>query len=223
MIKHLIFDFDGVIVDSEILAAEAFAKVLLDMKISSTYSTEFIAEKFAGNKMVKVASEICEAHNIEDKNTYLKKTMEFVNHSYNTKLKAVKGIEKLLSLNIFDFYICSNSGKQRILKGLQNVGLDSFFNNDRIYTFEMVKNPKPSPDIFLKTIEDNNLDKKEVLVLEDSVPGVQAASAAGLKVVGVTVASHWKDRSTKILIESGSIRILKSYFEFKNLLKTIQN
>ena len=73
MIKHLIFDFDGVIVDSEILAAEAFANALLDMKIRSTYSTGFIAEKFAGNKMVKVASEICEIHNIEDKNAYLKK------------------------------------------------------------------------------------------------------------------------------------------------------
>ena len=223
MIKHLIFDFDGVIVDSEILAAEAFANVLLDMKINSTYSTKFIAEKFAGNKMVKVASEICEVHNIEDKNAYLKKVMEFVSESYNTKLKSVEGIEKLLSLNILDLYICSNSGKQRILKGLQNVGLDSFFNKNKIYTFEMVSNPKPSPDIFLKTVEDNNLDKKEVLVLEDSVPGVQAAVTAGLKVVGVTVASHWKGRSSKVLIESGAIAVLKSYLDFKDLLKTIQN
>ena len=223
MIKHLILDFDGVIVDSEILAAEAFADALLDMKISSTYSTEFIAAKFAGNKMVKVASEICEIHNIKDQNAYLKKTMEFVSESYKTKLKSVKGIKKLLNLNIFDLYICSNSGKRRILEGLQIVGLDSFFNNNRIYTFEMVKNPKPSPDIFLKTIEDNNLDKKEVLVLEDSVIGVQAAVTAGLKVVGVTVASHWKGRSSKELIESGSVAVLRSYLDFKELLKTIQN
>ena len=223
MIKHLIFDFDGVIVDSEILAAEAFANALLDMKIRSTYSTGFIAEKFAGNKMVKVASEICEIHNIEDKNAYLKKTMEFVSESYNTKLKTVEGIEKLLKLNIFDLYICSNSGNQRIIKGLKNVGLDSFFNNNRIYTFEMVKNPKPSPDIFLKTVEDNNLDKKEVLVLEDSVPGVQAAVTADLKVVGVAVASHWKGRSSKALIESGSIAVLRSYSDFKDLLKKIQD
>ena len=44
MIQNIIFDFDGVIVDSEILAAEAFANALLDMKIRSTFSTGFIAE-----------------------------------------------------------------------------------------------------------------------------------------------------------------------------------
>ena len=223
MIKHLIFDFDGVIVDSEILAASGFANVLLDMKIDSTYSAEFIAEKFAGNKMVKVAEEICEIHNIKDKSSYLNKVMKFVSELYSSKLKSVEGIEELLKLNTLDLYISSNSGKQRILKGLKHVGLDSFFNNDKIYTFEMVNRPKPSPDLYIKVIEDNNLNRREVLVLEDSVPGVQAAVLADLKVVGVTAASHWKGRSSQPLLESGSIAILQSYLEFNDLIKTIQN
>ena len=96
MIKHLIFDFDGVIVDSEILAAKAFSQVLSNMKIESKYTTEFIAEKFAGNKMIKVAGEICKMHNIKDANSYLNNVMKLVSDLYSKNLKSVNGIDDFL-------------------------------------------------------------------------------------------------------------------------------
>ena len=220
MIKYLIFDFDGVIVDSEILAAKAFSQVLTDMNIENKYTTEIIAEKFAGNKMFKVAEEICKIHNIVNKNTYLKKVMKLVSELYNNSLKPVEGFKRFLELSNFDNYICSNSGKQRIIKGLRHIGLENSFDEKKIYTFEMVNNPKPSPDIYLKLIQDNNITNKEALVLEDSVPGVSAAVAANLNVVGVTVGSHWSHRSHQSLIDAGSITIMKSYLD---LNKIIQN
>ena len=65
MIKHLIFDFDGVIIDSEILAARAFDKVLKKMDINH-YTPQSIAAKYAGNKTIKVAKEISKIHKISD-------------------------------------------------------------------------------------------------------------------------------------------------------------
>ena len=221
MIKHLIFDFDGVIVDSEILAAKAFSQVLSNMKIESKYTTEFIAEKFAGNKMIKVAGEICKMHNIKDANSYLNNVMKLVSDLYSKNLKSVNGIDDFLKQNNSNLYISSNSGKQRIIKGLNKVGLANYFKEDKIYTFEMVKNPKPSPDIYIKTIEDNNLDPEESLVFEDSVPGVKAASSANLRVIGVTAASHWKNKKSDSLVEAGSFAIMNSYSEYNKILKLL--
>jgi len=218
MIKHLIFDFDGVIIDSEILAAKAFADTLTSMKIESKYSTEIIAEKFAGNKMIKVAKEICLHHNIKDNKSFLNKAMKFVSDSFHTQLESVEGISDFLKKNNLDRYICSNSGKKRIIQGLKKIGLDSFFNNNKIYTFEMVDNPKPSPDVYIKVIEDNKLFKEEVLVLEDSVPGVKAAVLAGLNVAGITAASHWKNRSPEVLKSVGTKFIINSYQDLYRLL-----
>ena len=218
MIKHLIFDFDGVIIDSEILAAKAFADTLISMKINSKYSKEIIAEKFAGNKMIKVAEEICLHHGIKDNRSFLNRVMKLVSDTFEKQLEPVIGISDFLKKNNLDRYICSNSGKKRIIQGLKKIELDSFFKNNKIYTFEMVDNPKPSPDVYTKVIEDNKLIKEEVLVLEDSIPGVTAAVLAGLNVVGVTAASHWKNRSPEELKNVGTKYIINSYQDLYNLL-----
>ena len=85
----------------------------------------------------------------------------------------------------------------------------------------MVKNPKPSPDIYLKIIEDNKLNSKEVIVLEDSVLGVKSAIDANLKVIGVTAASHWTNRSPQILIDAGSYQTINTYLDLIKILKKL--
>ncbi len=209
MIKHLIFDFDGVIVDSEILAAEAFIRFLSRNNI--IYSVEDFVEKFAGNKMVDVTNELSKFHDIGDKKKFLNNVMKIVSNIYNEELIAVKKIKEFLKRNSLDTYISSNSGKPRIIKGLKKVGLDSYFKDENIYTFEMVLKPKPAPDIYNKVVNDNNLDKNELLVFEDSVVGVSSAYDAGLKVLGITAASHWKNRSSKSLLDAGALEIVDSY------------
>tara|TARA_B100001029_G_C15045455_1_gene446768 strand:- start:895 stop:1560 length:666 start_codon:yes stop_codon:yes gene_type:complete len=218
MIKHLIFDFDGVIIDSEILAARAFDKVLKKMDINH-YTPQSIAAKYAGNKTIKVAKEISKIHKISDHILLFNNVMRTVSTFFDKELKAVEQIEDFLKKNDLEFYIGSNSGKQRIIKGLKNVNLTKYFKSQNIYTFEMVEKPKPSPDIYLKIVENNNLKKDEVLVLEDSLPGVRSAIDAGLKVLGIVAASHWKNISHQSLIDEGTFKIIKSY---KDLDKTIK-
>jgi len=219
MIKHLIFDFDGVIVDSEILAAKAFIKYLSKKNIM--YSVQEFVEKFAGNKMIKVTDELSKVHDIGDKKNFLNNVMKIVSNLFNDELKAVEKIEDFLKKNNLNLFIGSNSGKLRIIKGLKQAGLNSYFREDKIYTFEMVLNPKPFPDIYIEVVDDNNLNKEEVLVLEDSVVGVKAAYDAGLKVLGITAASHWKNRTSKSLIEEGCIKIMESYSDLNCIINKI--
>ena len=220
MIKYLIFDFDGVVVDSEILAAKAFAYVLSEMNIDE-YSAEIIAMKYAGNKTIKVAEELSLVHNIPDYNVLYNKVMKSVSIFFDKELKSVEKIKDFLEINTLELFIGSNSGKQRIIKGLKNVGLSKYFKEGNIYTFEMVNSPKPSPDIYLKIIQDNSLPKEEVIVLEDSLPGVKSAVDAGLMVIGVTAASHWNNMPSQSLVDAGSYKIVKSYLDLNKLLKSI--
>ena len=88
MIKHLIFDFDGVIVDSEILAAKALTKALSEIKVN--YSTEFIAEHYAGNKVIKVVEDLSKIHNLGNKEIFFKKVMKLVNKFFAEELKSVE-------------------------------------------------------------------------------------------------------------------------------------
>ena len=220
MIKHLIFDFDGVIVDSEILAARAFTKILSDININ--YTEDFFANKYAGNKMATVVDNLSQIHNIGDKKKFFNKLMKQVSNIFHKEIKPVPNIKHLLLTNKLNRFIASNSGKKRIIKGLELVSLDSFFENNKIYSVEKVRQPKPSPEIYLKIINENNLNLNEVIVLEDSVAGVRAARLANLTVIGITSASHWKNKSPKELIESGSIAILDSYLNFNDLLDRIK-
>ena len=61
----------------------------------------------------------------------------------------------------------------------------------------MVNMPKPYPDIYLKVINSNNLNKEETIVIEDSVVGIQAAKAAEIKVIGLTAGSHWHSETSE--------------------------
>ena len=147
--------------------------------------------------------------------------MKLVGNVFFKDLKAVKNVKKFLQTNKLDRYIGSNSGKQRIVKGLKFVDLNHLFEKNKIYTFEMVKKPKPSPDIYLKIIEENKLNQKEVLIIEDSVAGVIAARSAKIKVIGMTAGQHWKNRSSQTLLDSGAIFTAHSFDDLKGLLLRI--
>ena len=109
-------------------------------------------------------------------------------------------------------FIGSNSNKDRILDGLKLVGLDKFFLSDQVYSFDMVKRPKPDPDIYLKVLNDNSLDREETVIIEDSGVGVKAATAAGVRVFGLTAGKHWhSDRDTNELFDNGALNVFSDY------------
>lgn len=217
MIKNIIFDFDGVLVDSEILVAKSFCKYLAARNIS------FSEEEFsiyAGKKTVQVIEELSNKFKIENQKKFFDDFMKIANKIYSQELIAVKGAKIFLEITDYNFFIGSNSIKKRILSGLKKVKFDSFFNEDKVFSFDMVKKSKPDPDIFLSVISTNQLIKKETIIVEDSAVGVEAGVAAGIKVVGLTAGGHWyKNRSKNELLNVGAFTIANSY---KDLLKEIK-
>ena len=217
MIKNIIFDFDGVIVDSEILASKAFT-LYLTSKGYKVKEEDFYT--YAGMKTLQVIDILTEKYQINQKDQFSNDIFLLVSQVYSNDLKLVKGFKNFISHSKRNHFIGSNSNKDRIIEGLKTVGISNEFLENTIYSFDMVKNPKPDPDIYLKVINDNNLESEETIIIEDSAIGVKAGFEAGVKVYGLTAGKHWYiNRDKNELYINGATDVFDSY---ENLSKVIE-
>ena len=218
MIKNIIFDFDGVLVDSEILVAKAFVKYMKNFGIKLD-EKEFA--NFAGKKTVQVIDILSQKYSIKDQQKFSTDIKDISLNIYKNELTTVEGAYEFVSKTKLNLYIGSNSVKDRIIDGLQTVELNKYFKPEQVYSFDLVEKPKPSPDVYLKAIKDNNLNKKHTIIIEDSKVGVKAGVSAGVKVIGLTAGGHWHDtRDEKDLLEAGAIAVTNNYKKIKEIIES---
>ena len=142
--------------------------------------------------------------------------MKIASDIYSKELTTVKGAFEYVKNSKRKLFIGSNSFKSRILDGLERVQLNKFFEENQVFSFDMVQKPKPYPDIYLKVVHQHNLKKEETVIIEDSSVGVKAGVAAKIKVIGLIAGGHWYEgRSEEELINSGAFTVIK---EFKYLM-----
>ncbi len=219
MIKNIIFDFDGVLVDSEILVARAMKRYLAGRKIKFE-EKEF--SKFAGKKTFQVISELSLLFKIPDQESFFNDIMSITDALYSNELEVVFGVNHFLKNTNHNRFIGSNSGKERIVRGLKKAGIDNYFNEDSISSFDTVGKSKPEPDVYLRIIDIATLDKKETIIIEDSAIGIQAGVATGVKVIGLTAGKHWhKGRSDQELLDAGAYDVVKNYKDMLLLINKL--
>ena len=218
MIKNIIFDFDGVLVDSEILVAKAFAKYMNNFGVTAD-EKEFAS--FAGKKTTQVIDILSKKYSITDQQKFFTDIMEMALCIYKNELTAVKGAYNFVRNTKLSLYIGSNSTQDRIIAGLQRVELSKYFKPEQIYSFDFVEKPKPDPDIYLKAIEDNNINKNETIIIEDSEVGVKAGVSAGVKVIGLTAAGHWHEsRDEQELLDAGAFTVTNDYIKVQEIIES---
>ena len=218
MIKNIIFDFDGVLVDSEILVAKAFSEYMRKYGIEID-EKEFA--NFAGKKTVQVIDVLSQKYSIKDQENFFSDIMDIASYIYKNELTAVEGVCNFLYNTKLSLYIGSNSTKNRIISGLHKVELNKYFKPEKIYSFDLVGKAKPDPDIYLKAIADNNLNKNETIILEDSVVGVKAGVNAGVKVIGLTAGGHWHEsRDEQELLDVGAFTVTDDYLKVQEIIES---
>ena len=218
MIKNIIFDFDGVLVDSEILVAKAYVKYMQNFGIEID-EKEFA--NFAGKKTLQVIDILSQKYSIKDKEKFFTDIMEMALYIYKNELTAVKGAYNFVRNTKLSLYIGSNSTQDRIIAGLQRVELSKYFKPEQIYSFDFVEKPKPDPDIYLKAIEDNNINKNETIIIEDSEVGVKAGVSAGVKVIGLTAGGHWHEsRDEQELLDAGAFTVTNNYIKVQEIIES---
>ncbi len=218
MIKNIIFDFDGVIVDSEILASKAFSQYFKN-KGYSLKEEEFY--NYTGMKTIQVIDILSKKYSIKNKKKFISDIFDIVSEFYAKDLKLVRGVKNYIKESKKKLFIGSNSNKSRIIEGLKIVDLIKYFSEETIYSFDMVNNPKPYPDIYLKIINDNLLNTEETIIIEDSSVGIKAAKSAGVRVFGLTAGTHWHSQRDKAeLYNNGALNVFDN---FENLDLAIES
>ena len=219
MIKNIIFDFDGVLVDSETIVLKAFSKYMQECRIKTN---EKELANLVGKPTIVVIDILSEKYFPENKKKFSDDVMNIASNIYKKELKKIVGVEEFLEKSKHNLYIGSNSLKDRILDGLKRVGLEKYFNPNRIYSLDLVDNPKPHPDIYLKAVNDNDLIIDETIIIEDSVVGVQAGQDANVKVIGLTAGGHWnKNRDEKELINAGAFVTANDYNTIQEIIESL--
>jgi len=219
MIKNIIFDFDGVLVDSETIVLKAFSKYMQECRIKTN---EKELANLVGKPTIVVIDILSEKYFPENKKKFSDDIMNIASNIYKKELKKIVGVEEFLEKSKHNLYIGSNSLKDRILDGLKRVGLEKYFNSNQIYSLDLVDNPKPHPDIYLKAVNDNDLIIDETIIIEDSVVGVQAGQDANVKVIGLTAGGHWgENRDEKELINAGAIATANNYNKIQEIIESL--
>lgn len=176
----VIFDNDGVVVDSELVANEVLAAVLTGEGYPVT--AEECIRDFMGGTLDSVRSTV-EGRRAELPSTFAEQYHDRLFEAFSTRLRPVAGITGVLDALEGPSCLASNGSLGAIHRSLAVTGLRSYFEG-RIFSADMVRRAKPAPDLFLHAAAALSVDPSRCVVVEDSPNGVRAGLAAGMKVLG---------------------------------------
>ncbi|MEW2253558.1 HAD family hydrolase [Streptomyces sp. NPDC006975] len=183
----VIFDNDGVLVDSEPISNRLLAAYLTELGHPTTY--EESVRDYMGSAMHRIHDLV-----LERTGRRLPDDFDDVFHArvfaaFERELKPVAGMTGVLEKLAADgvpYCVASSGSHERIRVGHRTTGLDRWFDDGRIFSSQDVGRGKPAPDLFLHAAERMGVAPERCVVVEDSPLGVQAAVAAGMDVFGFT-------------------------------------
>ncbi|QIG94348.1 HAD family hydrolase [Bradyrhizobium sp. 6(2017)] len=207
----VIFDCDGVLVDSEGLSCRCLAEAMVQAGIAM--STERALELFLGRSSAAVI-EYAEAAGRPLPAAFLPDLAVQVRETFRSQLKPIAGVAAVLTDLRLPSCVASSSDLERVKFSLELTDLAASF-GPRLYTSQMVKHGKPAPDLFLHAASAMGAEPRRTLVIEDSVSGVTAAKAAGMKVWGFVGGAHYRlADGSALLRQAGADRIFAAMTDF---------
>jgi len=179
--RHVIFDCDGVLVDSERISARVFAQLLAELGLSLRQEDMF--EHFVGLSMTQCLDRIAEMLGRPPPPGLVAAYDRHTRAALEHEVEPVPGIEAALDRIALPYSVASNGEHDKMRITLGVAGLWSRFEG-RIFSAEDVERPKPAPDVYLLAAQRSGVAASECLVVEDTPTGVTAARAAGMTVFG---------------------------------------
>lgn len=211
----VIFDCDGVLIDSEVLACRIDAEELTRIGYPVTLSDAVL--RFTGLSS-KTMRQLIEAEwgrplpaDFEDN------LQKRIKESYRTELQAIRGIDELLRKLSVPRCVASSSAPDKLKLGLELTGLWHHF-SPHVFSATMVAAGKPAPDIFLFAAARMGVEPPRCVVVEDSIAGVRAGVAAGMTVIGFTGGGHCVPDHGHRLLASGAAMVACSAEELAAVL-----
>ena len=183
----VIFDCDGVLIDSESISASVLMRELSMQNISVTL--DYVREHFFGRSFPTVAQTIRNDFHVTLPDDFELSYRKSLLDRFANELRATSGVEDILATLNCAKCVATSSSPERVKQSLAITGLDGYFGAN-VFTASQVPHGKPAPDLFLFAASSMGVSPERVLVIEDSAPGLEAARAAGMMVGFYSGGSH---------------------------------
>jgi len=214
----VIFDCDGVLIDSEIIASEVTAEFFTAEGFAITGLE--MAARFAGMPGADIVAVVEDemGHRLPE-DFFARSEAEIDRRLAHVRI--MPGAMDLLDALEGPRCVCSNSHAERLKTNLTTVGL---FNRFKPYIFSApeIGRSKPAPDVFLHAARQLDADPAQTIVVEDSVTGVTGAIAAGMRVIGFTGGSHSWPGHGDLLMEAGAETVVRRLKDVAPVVTALQ-
>lgn len=209
-LKNLIFDCDGVLVDTESIMISS----LLEMAAAFGAKMELEAaiEEFSGRQILEAISLLEANAGTSFPPDFEKLFRAKAYQRFREEVQAVPGIVELLSGLKLPYCVASSGPREKIVLNLELTGLLRYFPDGHIFSSYDIQSWKPDPGIFLHAAQQMGFDPQHTVVIEDSFAGVEAALKGGFRVYAY---AHAKNRQA--LLDQGAI-VFDSMYQLPGLL-----
>lgn len=178
-ISLVIFDCDGVLIDSESLSTAVLVEMLRAQGVTIDHG--YVLKNFIGHPYPVVAGKIAALSGAPLPASFEREYQAALLRRFEGELRPMPGIEAILDSLAVPYCAATSSAPERARRSLAIAGLAERF-GDRVYTVSMVARAKPAPDLFLLAASRMGVAPEACLVIEDSPLGIAAARAAGMRV-----------------------------------------
>lgn len=211
----LIFDFDGVIADSEAIANTVLAETVTQLGHSTTLDQALA--RYSGRRWDEAVAEIEAAIGKPLPQNFSDELKLATLDRFRTDLKEVSGATNFIKrFSHIPRCIASSSSLDRLQLCLSVLALEAEFGS-HVYSADMVARGKPHPDIFLFAASRLGVSPEKCLVIEDSASGIRAAVAAGMTAVGLCAASHIREGHDLRLSDAGAVHLAHSWSDVERV------
>ncbi len=213
----LIFDCDGVVIDSMPLHTEVESEAYRNIGID--ISPQELARRFSGISQSEVDRILGEETGVTIPPDFAELLEVQKKLVFAERLQPILNIREILEDDLWDIPRCIASGRE--LDGLKyDLGVVDLYDlfAPHVFSSDMVSRGKPYPDLFLHAANQMKTQPNKCLVIEDGVSGVEAGVAAGMKVFGFTGGGHSDDSHAERLMAAGAARIFSDMNDLPKLI-----
>lgn len=214
MLKAVIFDMDGVLIDSEPIHYQANKEIMSEFGFELPYE---YYKHFIGSTLTYMWDTLKKKHGIinpipELNHMSESRSKEITDRDGYIKIDGANELVKMFKENGMKLAVASSSAQNIIEEVINGIELNDCFT--KLVSGNSVKNPKPAPDVFLKAAAELGVEPSKCLVIEDSANGVNAAKAAGMTCVGfINPNSGNQDLSNADYLVESFVNLDMSFFE----------
>jgi HAD superfamily hydrolase (TIGR01509 family) len=197
----VIFDCDGVLIDSEIVVCRLVAEEMT--RLGFPHTTHDVIERYAGRPEREMIADIERRTGRQVPPDYFARIKPLVAEAYADELAPISGAREVLETLAVPHCVASSSDPAKLRLGLETVGLLPLVAANLV-SAAWVHQGKPAPDVFVYAAGWMRTPVSACLVIEDSLAGVRAGRAAGMRVVGFTGGRHCGPEHGRRLLDAGA-------------------